>query len=207
MSTREFFFRKIFQKNDEVESYYKNKSFENFSEQEKVFLKRLTIFSKYKAFMRNKLTMISESKLTRKRQYIDINSGNLNYQEFIDFERAKEELKDEVDNLVTTWLIMGVLSGLVVIYRTPQGKSALPMTINLLLLNTLGCYAYFQNQKNKKYKPVINEVYSNLANRLNNSKYLKLGGVNEDSKKNFFNNLDFSQESYKDNLREIYDGK
>ena len=186
MSSKKYFFTKLFEKSDEAESLYDNYDFLTLSEDERKFLDRLSIFTKYKRFLRKRLTS-DDIGLNNKRRYVELNSGYMTYDEFINVERCFQEFNGVFSNCASTFTTSTLLFLILAIYKRPTGHPILGDLTKIISGNILLHLSYILYYRWTKYGPVIDNIYRKLSKRLNLSENSKFEDVPEDSKNNYFN--------------------
>lgn len=184
MSTREHFFTKLFSKGDQVESQYNRIDFSKFSDEEKKFLKSLSWYSKYKKGIRNYLTT-SKSSIINKRQYLELNQGNLTYEEFCCLERCLEDYREVKDNAFTLFYTSTILLYLITLYKKPLGEYSGRNILKCILTGLGVSLLYIISHRQTEYKRIINRTYGILSDRLNNNPELKFK-QSENSKEAYF---------------------
>lgn len=168
MTTKEHFFIDLFDKTEKAKVLYKNTDFKKFSDEERKFLDRLTIFSKYSNYIKSKL--IVNKNLLNKRQYIEFYSSNLKYKEFVKLEEACEIYTEK--KKMTGYLHMFSSIALITyyIYINPTGTSVNKTIFKCLFLASITSIPYFLYHRQIKYKPIIDFYYKTLSDRINNKK-------------------------------------
>lgn len=185
MASKEYFFEKMFLKSDEAKHLYSNYDFNQLTVEEKKFLSRLTVFSKYKQTLQKYLTRKNIG-LMNKAVYIQLNAGHLNYDEFIDAERCLEYYNDTMKGAYTSFLMTSGLLWLGVIAWKSAGSSIFKDVSRFIGVSFIAHVLYFLNYREYTYKPVIEKIYESLSVRLNSVEDLKYGNFAEDSKGNYF---------------------
>lgn len=186
MSSKNYFFTKLFEKSDEAESLYNNYDFLNLSEEERKFLDRLSIFTKYKSFFRKRLTSDNIG-LNNKRRYIELNSGYMTYDEFIIVERCFQEFNQLFRNSAATFTYSTIALLILAIYKRPTGHPIMGDFAKILSGNIFLHLSYILYYRWNEYGPPISNVYKKLSRRLNLSESSKFDNIPENSKNNYFN--------------------
>ena len=94
MTTTQHFLLKLFEKNDNAKQYYKNLSFNQFSNEEKQFLSHLSIMSKYKDYIKMFVGKI-RVKYDEKRNYILSYKSMLSYEDYITYDSSVDMLEQK----------------------------------------------------------------------------------------------------------------
>ena len=188
MTTKEIFFRKMFDKGDNASVLYQNYDFSKFSEEEKAFIKKLTFISKYKYFIRNFLTNNKRAN-NYKRKYIDLNVGNLTYDEFIEVERSFESLRNLKDSLFNHWAMLNLILFFVNVYRRPTGFPIKKDILSTGLFTFSIFLLYYLHYRYTVYLPVLNKIYLGVSNRLNYKDSNFNFNLDDNSSKNYFINI------------------
>ncbi len=185
MSTREHFFSKLFNKSDQVVNKYNKINFDIYSEDERTFLKHLAWYSKHKESIKNYLTK-SKSSTINKRQYIEMNQGNLTYEEFCVLEKCFEDYKEVKDYGFTIFYTSSILLYLITLYRKKDSDYARKTVLKSVLGGMGLSLSYILSYRQTEYKRIVNTYYQLLSNRMNNNPNLKFKH-DENSKEAYFN--------------------
>lgn len=185
MASKEYFFEKMFSKGDEAKYLYKNYDFNQLSDEEKKFLSRLTIFSKYKNVLRKFLTK-KDVGLLNKSTYIQLNASHLNYEEFVCAERCLEYQQEMMSQALWWFITSTAIISFGVVAWKPQGSAIIKDITRLSLISFIAHFSYFMYYRQFTYKPEIERIYETLSVRLNSVEDLKYGNYAEDSKENYF---------------------
>lgn len=164
MTTREIFFKKLYEKSENIQI---NVS-EDLTEKEKIFLDKLCIFSKNNTWLKSYLCS-SNKKTMYKRQYLNINSGYLKYSDFIELERCYENYKEFLSGLHSSLFIGTLLFSGISILRLKTNYELGPILKKSFILSFFLNFVHYIWFREKYYKPVINHHYEKLSQRMNTS--------------------------------------
>lgn len=173
MTTKHYFFERIFQKSDERKFLYKDFDFNSLSPPEKHFLKKLTFFSKYKSTFRPWLTSSDKTSTLDKKAYIDYYRGHLEYEEYIKFERAIDSQRDLLLNVLYSNIFLNSAILLGLIATRPANSPLAKSMIKSIFLTSVLSYGYILSNRRLNYNPVISDIYLSLSTRLNKNPGLR----------------------------------
>jgi hypothetical protein len=179
MTTTEKFFEKLFLENDKALPLYTNYDYNKLSNDERTFLSKLTILSKYKSTLKSSLMNPKRIKTTHKKDYIDIYKQCLSYKEMMLYNGAEEEKQNRAFNSV--YIFGAIMIGSVGYFmiKKPAGTSLSKEYFYSFLFSSLLIYCY-NKWHYYKYAAVVDQVYNDLSNRLNAFPHLKTLNENSD---------------------------
>lgn len=182
MSTSQYFFYKAFNKSDSVEANYNNYDFNKLSENEKQFLKNLTIFSKYKLKLQKRL--LKDNTLSYKLTYLELHGDALEYEGYIQYQRALEGYLYVLKS--SAYLFIPFLIGLTFfrIAVKPVGYSFNKDIVKNCLIISAGTASYIMYYRAYHLKPQIDNIFKALSSKLNNCEGIT--PTTQDSRKNYF---------------------
>jgi hypothetical protein len=178
MTTKISFFTKLFDENEKAKNLYKDHDFSNMSEDKIYLLEKLSIISKYKEQFKN---FLLKRKVTNREKidYILLYKPALTYPEYIKFNNMVEG--DEVSFLNSIY-ITGIFNFCTFIYfvtkKEPHQSIMKEMSLGFLISLGLGTGYHYYNKKNN-YKKILNELYWNLEQRMNEFPDLKRNTQNK----------------------------
>jgi hypothetical protein len=193
MTTRYYFFTKLFDENDKSKHLYKNIDFDNMSPNQLYLLDKLSILSKYKNYIKG---LLLRRKLSdrEKVNYIQLYKPNLTYPEYINFNIMIEE--DE-NSFINSLYIAGVFSFISYIYlisKNEPNQSIFKGLIKAAGLSILAGYGFNRFYK-ITFRKRLDEIYMTLENRLNEFPEMKKNSQN----KNYL-----TEENYDEELEEKF---
>lgn len=178
MTTSNFLFSKLFSENEKSKYLYSNYNFENASPETLNLLKRISIISKYKSYLKNFLTKKKIS-IKDKGRYIGQYKAGLTYPEMVDVNLISEIGEDSILNV--SYLI-GALNILFIGFnmsRKPIDSSLWKETMVGFLVSVIAGYGL--HKYNMKGCPErLDKIYFDLEKRMNNFPELKYQKTNED---------------------------
>jgi hypothetical protein len=178
MTTTEKFFEKLFLENERAVDNFKNYNYEALSNDERNFLNRLTLFSKYKSYMKSMLINPKKVKISYKKDYIDIYKQCLTYKELMEYNKADEEKEDVLYNSMYIFGGLMIVSIGFFMIKRPSGASLTKDYFYSFLFSGLAVYS-FNKWHYFKYKSIVDDVYEGLSGRLNALPHLKTLQSNE----------------------------
>lgn len=168
MLEKEEIIKKIYEKGEKSMSLYANFDYESLSKENKTFLNRLLLFSKYKhSFLR--LFKINQS-MSNKKRFIELNSNYLSYEDFCKSERVFENYYIMLYNCLYSYFISSCLLSLLSVYRRPTGVFFLKDIVKIFTFN-LFAHIFYINYSKKDFSNIVDEVYINLKKNIEYMKY------------------------------------
>lgn len=174
MTTPNKFFEKMFSENDKVidTEFYKSQTFLNYTNQELRFLSYLSIYSRYKDFLRSYLTN-RNVRNDEKKNYLDVYRQTMSYEEYIKFNSITDNMRICYENLFYLVGFVFASGYLFYTYKSPsiylKGKDL----SKCFLAASLSGYVYYKyNYFN--YSSELDKIYKDLSKRINDNPDMKL---------------------------------
>jgi len=174
MTTPNKFFEKIFNENDKVidSEFYKSQTFLNYTNQELKFLSYLSIYSKYKDFLRNYLTN-RKVRNDEKKNYLDIYRQTMSYEEYIQFNTINDKMRVCYENLLYLFGSIFAISYIFYTYRSPSIYLKGKETSKCILAASIITYINYK-YNHIYYSSQLDIIYRNLSKRINDNPDMKL---------------------------------
>jgi len=174
MTTSNKFFEKMFNENEKVidREFYKSQTFLNYTNQELRFVSYLSVFSRYKNFLKNYLTN-RHVRNDEKKNYLDVYRQTMSYEEYIKLNAISDNMRVCYENLFYVIGAVFTTGYLFYTYRSPsiylKGKD---VTKCFLAATSTGYSYYKYNYLN--YSSELDKIYHDLSKRINDNPDIKL---------------------------------
>lgn len=188
MTTRYYFFTKLFDENDKSKHLYKNIDFESMSPNQLYLLEKLSIISKYKDNIKG---LLLRRKLSdrEKINYIQLYKPNLSYPEYINFNIMVEEDENSFVNSVYIFGVFTFISYVYLITKSEPNQSIFKGLLKGFGFSILAGYGF--NRFNKiTFRKRLDEIYMTLENRMNEFPEMKKSSLN----KNYLSEENYDEE-------------
>ena len=174
MTTSNKFFDKIFIEGDKVSNsdFYKTQTFVDYSKEENTFLRHLSFFSKYKSTIRNYLVN-RNVRDTDKKNYLEIYKQTLTYEEYIKYNTICDNLSIAYQNNLYIFGTIFAAGYLLLTFTSKGVYIGGKDTGKILFLSFFSSYGYYKYNY-LTYSNEMNNIYLNVAQRLNDNPNLKL---------------------------------
>lgn len=176
MTTKNYFFTKVFDEGDKAKPLYSNYNFNTYSPQKVFFLEKLSIISQFKPYIKSFLINRNISDRD-KFDYITHYKASMTYNEYIKYNTMVEENEN---NIIHTCYIIGCLNFALVAFFLIKKSPHQPITKEAFLSTLFSLasgYAYYRYSK-ISYKKYLGELYTDLERRLNMYPDMKMSSIN-----------------------------
>lgn len=174
MTTPNKFFEKIFYESDKAlnTEFYRSQTFLNYSNQELNFLSYLSIYSKYKNFIKNYLVN-RKVRNDEKKNYLEIYRQTMSYEEYIKYNTINDNMHVCYENFFYIFGAIFLSTYIFFTYKSPsiylRGKD-----ISKCAFGAFGISYIYYKYNYVMFSNELDQIYKNLAKRINDNPDMKL---------------------------------